>query len=552
MTGQHFILQIFGWALLHSLWQMALLWVVYRFITAVFTGLKSSQKTSLASIFIMGGFIWFVVTLLLLWNNIIPDSGFYTATPYIKPYLQNAVPVVAIIYFILLIIPVSRFIKNYRYVGVIRNYGLSKPSLDWRLFVNRIAAQMGIKKTVQVWVSEWITSPVTVGFFKPVILLPLAAINHLSPQQVEAVLLHELAHIRRHDYFINLIIRIIRTLLYFNPFIKALTKEIEKEREIHCDEMVLQFQYNAYEYANALLTLEKQAAAYQYMVIAAAGDHNHLLHRVKLILGQKTKNHFSLKHYSGIIIGLFCVLTIGNLSQRNQSDKSIPENKIVSNFSVTPFDTEPVVAAAEIPLPQKTDIASIANSQRKKIEYINTLTENAELNKVINPAIIPVNYFQPVDAPELKNYQEAIVKDVMSKSKTVIEKTEWKEIEKQIAEVLSMKEKEELKAEMKQVFNDYDWSKIGDQLRLSFNSVDWNQVNDQLNESINQFKTDSLQRVINDAVSTLKINRKQIEENALKAAESKVKAKALDLKIAELNRKLLQIKSLKNKKIIHL
>lgn len=128
MTGQHFILQIFGWALLHSLWQMALLWVVYRFITAVFTGLKSSQKTSLVSIFIMGGFIWFVVTLLLLWNNIIPDSGFYTATPYIKPYLQNAVPVVAIIYFILLIIPVSRFIKNYRYVGVIRNYGLSKPS----------------------------------------------------------------------------------------------------------------------------------------------------------------------------------------------------------------------------------------------------------------------------------------------------------------------------------------------------------------------------------------------------------------------------------------
>ena len=74
MTGQHFILQIFGWALLHSLWQMALLWVVYRFITAVFTGLKSSQKTSLASIFIMGGFIWFVVTLLLLWNNIIPEN----------------------------------------------------------------------------------------------------------------------------------------------------------------------------------------------------------------------------------------------------------------------------------------------------------------------------------------------------------------------------------------------------------------------------------------------------------------------------------------------
>ena len=159
---------------------------------------------------------------------------------------------------------------------------------------------------------------------------------------------------------------------------------------------------------------------------------------------------------------------------------------------------------------------------------------------------------QPEVIPELKNYQEAIVQDVMSKSKTVIEKTEWHEIEKQIAEVLNEKEKAALKSELSKVFNDYDWSKMGDQLRLSFNTVDWNHVNDQLNATINQFKADSIQRVINDAVSTLKMNKRQLEESVQIASEAKLKANAIDMKIAELNRKMLQFKSIKDKKTLHL
>lgn len=553
MTGQHHILQAIGWALLHSLWQMALLWVLFRFIISTFTHLKPSQKTTLASVFIIGGFVWFVVTLICLLNNILPQTGFHTSFTGINSYLQKIVPSFAVIYFVLLFIPVSRFIKNYRYVGAIRNFGLSKPSPEWRIFIKRIAAQMGIKKTVQVWLSAWVTSPVTVGFFKPVILLPLAAINQLTPQQVEAILLHELAHIRRHDYLLNIIIRIVKTVLYFNPFINALTKEIEKEREIHCDEMVLQFQYNAFEYADALLTLEKEASSYQYMALAAAGNNHHLLHRVKLILGQKNKNHFSVKHGSGILVGLFCILTLGNLIQIEKPEKANNQSKIVSNFSVKPFAAEPVAVAIEESIPEKSSLIPLANLKVKNVDAIaKAPTENTVLNSISNPSIIPVNYMQPEAIPELKIYQEAIVQDVMSKSKTVIEKTEWHEIEKQIAEVLNEKEKAALKSELSKVFNDYDWSKMGDQLRLSFNTVDWNHVNDQLNATINQFKADSIQRVINDAVSTLKMNKRQLEESVQIASEAKLKANAIDMKIAELNRKMLQFKSIKDKKTLHL
>ena len=110
MTGQHHILQAIGWALLHSLWQMALLWVLFRFIISTFTHLKPSQKTTLASVFIIGGFVWFVVTLICLLNNILPQTGFHTSFTGINSYLQKIVPSFAVIYFVLLFIPVSRFI----------------------------------------------------------------------------------------------------------------------------------------------------------------------------------------------------------------------------------------------------------------------------------------------------------------------------------------------------------------------------------------------------------------------------------------------------------
>src|SRR5690348_1706213 len=107
-------------------------------------------------------------------------------------------PAASVAYFVLFLLPLFYFIRNYRYLQLIRKNGLSKVDVDWRMFVRNVAARMGIRKTVRVWLSDIVTSPVTIGYIKPVILLPIAAINQLSTQQIEAVLLHELAHIRRY------------------------------------------------------------------------------------------------------------------------------------------------------------------------------------------------------------------------------------------------------------------------------------------------------------------------------------------------------------------
>ncbi|RYY28570.1 MAG: M56 family metallopeptidase, partial [Sphingobacteriaceae bacterium] len=91
-------------------------------------------------------------------------------------------------------------------------------------------------KTASVYLSAKITVPLTIGFIKPIIVFPVALINQLSAEQTEAILLHELAHIKRNDYLLNLLLCVIQSFLFFNPAIWLMQREINKYREQSCDD----------------------------------------------------------------------------------------------------------------------------------------------------------------------------------------------------------------------------------------------------------------------------------------------------------------------------
>ena len=235
---QSAFLQALGWAVLNSLWQMALLWIVFNLVISLTGSIRPSQKSNIASSLLFTGFAWFIFTFISLLinkenNNAIVSLNALPAgtNEKLNQWLDSILPFASVIYIVLLIIPLLQFIRNYRYVQVLRKHNLSKINVDWRIFIKKISARIGINKPVNIWVSDLINSPVTIGYLKPIILVPLAAINHLTTEQMEAVLLHELAHIRRYDYLINLLINFIQTILYFNPFVKAFVKTVERERE---------------------------------------------------------------------------------------------------------------------------------------------------------------------------------------------------------------------------------------------------------------------------------------------------------------------------------
>lgn len=558
MTGQANFLQSLGWAVLNSLWQLALLWVIYQLLTVIFKSARPAAKSMLASSLLMLGFAWFVYTFFTVFGKGQESASSFAssfANEAMGERIQQILPTASVIYLVLLSMPLLRFIRNYRYVQVIRKYGLSKMDAEWRLFVSNVAARMGIRKPVHIWISEWVTSPVTIGYLKPVILVPLAAVNQLSTQQMEAVLLHELSHIRRFDYLYNLILNIIRTILYFNPFAKAFVKIVETEREKSCDEMVLQFQYDSYEYASALLTLEKVSRDYKLLMIGAAGNGKELLHRIETIMGVQQRAKVSLRQFTSVLAALFCILSVNALlilGSSLQPKGYAYRSHIAATSLNTVTKVNTVATLNEIPnatiYSSPVALSGVATNNK----HAETGLTGSAVALVANPAIINAN-FEAEPVVVLGQEEEAMVKEAVESSRKVLEGSQWKAIEKNLADAFSEQEKAAMKSAMREELGKFDWDQWENKLRMAYDKVDWDKVNNQLNDAINMIKTDSLMKVYNDAMVNLNLAQKELANLNLKGIpDSDISLKAITDKKRQLQKEVNRLKSIRNKKVVHL
>ncbi len=504
---------LLGWAVISSFWQMAILWLFYKFLISALAVKNPSQKSALASCLLLTGFTGFVLTLLItdFSGNItalFPTAG--TEYSIVWPVFFQLLPYASGLYLLLLLFSILRFIKNYRYATIIRRYKTSKPKVEWRLFVQKRAPLMGIRKKVTVIVSEFIHSPLTIGFIKPVILLPLSAISNLSPHQLEALLLHELSHIRRNDYLLNFIIQFVKTLLYFNPFVNAFVKEIEKEREKSCDRMVLQYQYNANDYASALLKL--QQAEQPVFYLAASGTSDGLSERINLIIGQpgKKKNKFNLFTLFAFLFA-FLFFSIGY----NNSKKSIQPKLSPGIFSSSYFASlvsQPSYAAT-ISSDNKSNSSEVKRTKAFIAKTVTQKQTEPENNTIIPDNGIRFVNYQPVTTPELKKYQEDQVKTVIESSKRIAGELQWKQVEKSLAEVFTTEEKKQLHDLLSKKMEQYNWSQFENKLKMVYERVDWEKLNYKLNTEVAKVQRDSILTTftveiakLNKAVSVLKEN----------------------------------------------
>ena len=571
VLSQSNFLQAIGWAVLNSLWQMALLWVVYQLITAIFKITGSSQRSALASFLLFAGFCWFLVTFGVILGEKSGSSGYSTlmdidGNPAVSVWLRSSLPIASVIYLVLLILPVLNFIRNYRYVQVIRRYGLKKADVEWRIFVQQVSARMGIHKNVQIWMSDFVSSPLTIGFLKPVILLPLAAINHLNTQQIEAVILHELSHIKRYDYLLNLVSRMIQSVLYFNPFVKAFARIIEKEREKNCDEIVMQFQYEPHGYASALLVLEKAAGSpTQALAVAAAGGRkNELLQRVEMIMGVKKKQRFSFNKLAGVMAAILCFIALNALLLLNNPVNRPTSQPDLANLT-SPFllfsDDQASSAKGENNSPaienhiaakpaENAEQPSLASISRQSAFPGSTVDEYSPL---ISPSLYSYVSMAKEYLPQLSSEQELQVKEALDASKKVLEETQWKAVEQNIADVLTQAEKSEVKDAYQKAAEKADWDKMERNLRLAYDEINWKQVNTTLTSALAQIQLDSLRQAYTLAL----VNLNDLQQE-LKAADQKglpdsdITLQDVEIKKNELRKAVNRIKSAQTRKIIRL
>lgn len=558
--SQSLFLQALGWATLNSFWQMALLWCSFLLIKHFFS-LTSNKKYLFSVYCVLFGFGWFIYTF----------ASFYRAgsnevlvmkLPYISSFelLPAFLTSASLAYLCLLTFPAVKMIRNWRFIQLIRKSGLEKVPFTHRLFVQKVGPLLGMKRPVFVYLSRLVTSPVTIGYLKPIILLPVAALNSLTTQQVEAILLHELSHIRRHDYLINLLLTFIHMVLYFNPFVKLFLNKVDIERENCCDELVLQFEYDKISYATALLELEKSARITPQLAIGAA-DKKHLLSRIEKIVGIRKKQQFNTVHFAGAFIALLVLFMVNSLIIAGKEDGKITSNPvsyISEPYSFFTNDKEENRATTKPVKPAENKSVNLIAQVKGQKATVNdrtflpdgALPETPPASAIYEPAPPFMQVaFDEVDGRLNKEEKEQVTTTI-NKTKRLLQ-TQWTEVEKSIADGMTSEEKEAAKVEYLQELEKVDWKRVEQNLKAEYERIDWEQLNCTLNEALTLAQIDSIQASYSKALIEIsKIN--EVLCSSQQIALPDVSVHELNKAKAEVKQKMRQLEKLKAKKEVKL
>ncbi len=292
-----------GWTLVHFLWQGALIALLYAAVRWLARGMHAEGRYLLACVALAAMMAAPVVT----WRVLRPSDGtpaiatdrnarvprsvpsvaatlpvaLQTAVPAAKqsPWLRRAVAIwLAGVSFLSM-----RLLASWWMAARMR-WTLTRPApSEWRQALARLSARLGVSSAVSLRVSAIVQSPVVIGAWRPLVLVPVGMLTGLPAVQVEALLLHELAHIRRHDYLANLLQSVAEALLFYHPAVWWVSSHIRTERERCCDDAAVALSGDVLEYVNALAELVAIRPAHLAAVGANGGS---LAHRIARLLGE--------------------------------------------------------------------------------------------------------------------------------------------------------------------------------------------------------------------------------------------------------------------------
>ncbi len=176
---------------------------------------------------------------------------------------------------------------------------------------HQISKQMRLAREISLRISEEIISPLAMGAWRATVILPVSAVLRMPPSELEAVLAHELAHIRRFDYLCNLAQTAVESVLFFHPAVWWLSRTVRERREVCCDEIAVSVCADPVVYAQALLRLEEQKSVQLQLAVAFRGSKGSLLRRIKLVLGDGVTTES--RATSGVRVAAAAILVMGLL-----------------------------------------------------------------------------------------------------------------------------------------------------------------------------------------------------------------------------------------------
>lgn len=207
------------------------------------------------------------------------------------------------------IILLLRLYTNIRQVAVLRRSAQTLNAGEWLEILQRLCQARILLRNVKLAVSHLIATPIIIGWLKPIILIPPSLLTGLTPQQIEMILAHELAHIYRHDHLVNMLQVLVETVLFYHPAVHWISRRVRLEREKCCDDITVARCGNPLAYARTLARLDDIRAQRFELSLGIAGGE--LLDRIQRLVTKRPQVQAgSAWLMSGMMIGLLVAIAL--------------------------------------------------------------------------------------------------------------------------------------------------------------------------------------------------------------------------------------------------
>lgn len=305
------------WTIVHSLWQGGLLALVMSYLQTTPTASTSVARYTLSVLALGTLLLSSIVTFCIYYYTLgvtseatMPSAALTGTVPatasghllqQVRYWFDLRSETILLVWTVGVALLLTKAICGVAYIQWLRQ-GTEHPVLQQALL--HLQDKIGKSAHLRLLASSRVAVPMVVGAIKPVVLFPLSLLTMLTIDEVEAILAHELAHVHRHDYAVNLVLHVVETLYYYHPAVWWISANIRAERENSCDDLAIAMGTDPLLYAQTLTKIEAmQTQTIPSMAMALHTDKHQLLNRIKRILNMKqTKSNIKEKTVATLLM----------------------------------------------------------------------------------------------------------------------------------------------------------------------------------------------------------------------------------------------------------
>lgn len=214
------------------------------------------------------------------------------ATDYIRIiyFFREYADVIVLLWALIVVLKAFQLMTGLQSLSILKRKEISTVGDEWEERVRLLAKQLGIQRVVRIAASGIAKVPMVIGHLKPIILIPAGLITSLSPASIEAILVHELAHIRRRDWLVNLLLSSLEVIFFFNPAVLWISSLIRTERENCCDDIAIAHTGSKISYIDTLVACQQYQLSVSSYTLAFSGPKKPLLARIKRMISDKNSS----------------------------------------------------------------------------------------------------------------------------------------------------------------------------------------------------------------------------------------------------------------------